>query len=120
MDIGPDSGATGTIAFTFASTTSSARQWEIKVTQVPCYSPARQPDGCLQYHTGIAGRIETFNFQEPTTSSQQHLTDQNYNICIRQEEGYCCVRYTLCEDDRSWSLDNKAAAKSEVGTQCSD
>ena len=43
----------------------------------------------------------------------------SYNICIRQEEGYCCIRYTLCGDDRSWSLDNKDAAKSEVGTQCS-
>ena len=41
MDIGPGSTDTGTIAFTFASTTSTVRQWEIKVTQIPCYSKSR-------------------------------------------------------------------------------
>ena len=26
------------------------------------------------------------------------------NICIRQEEGHCCVRYNLCSDTNSWAI----------------
>ena len=44
------------------------------------------PPGCLQYHTGVDGRFETFNF--PGNSPvMQHLRNQDYRICIRQEEG---------------------------------
>ena len=43
------------------------------------------PDGCLQYHTGIDGKFETFNF--PGTTTVQHLPNQDYSVCIRQEEG---------------------------------
>lgn len=45
---------------------------------------SRRPDGCLQYLTGIDGRLTTFNFNGVTP---QHLDGQDYNICIRQEEG---------------------------------
>ena len=41
-----------------------------------------QPNGCLQYHTGIDGRFTTFNW-----GGTQHLRNQNYRVCIRQEEG---------------------------------
>ena len=41
-----------------------------------------QPNGCLQYHTGIDGRITTFNW-----GGTQHLRNQNYRVCVRQEEG---------------------------------
>ena len=26
------------------------------------------------------------------------------NICIRQEEGNCCIRYNLCSDTNSWAI----------------
>ena len=42
------------------------------------------PNGCLQYHTGIDGRFKTFNFDGDTI---QHLRNQDYRICVRQEEG---------------------------------
>ena len=44
------------------------------------------PDGCLQYHTGIDGRFETFNFPGGSPV-EQHLPSQDYRICVRQEEG---------------------------------
>ena len=25
-----------------------------------------------------------------------HLADHEYSICIRQEEGFCCVQYQVC------------------------
>ena len=43
------------------------------------------PNGCLQYHTGIDGRFTTFNWGG--TPVTQHLRNQDYRICIRQEEG---------------------------------
>jgi len=100
--LGPSSTASATLAFTFG-TTSTTRTGEIKVTQVECWSRARPYDpGCLQYYTGTQGRISSFNFQY--TSTFAHLDSQNQNICIRQEEGHCCVRYNLCSDTNSWAI----------------
>ena len=43
----------------------------------------------------------------------------SYNVCIRQEEGYCCVRYSLCADTSSWDLNPNPATISGSGTECS-
>ena len=83
VEMGQGSTDTATLAFTF-STTSTARTWEIKATQIPCGASYRPPDGCLQYHTGIDGRFTTFNWGGATA---QHLRNQDYRVCIRQEEG---------------------------------
>merc|ERR1712226_1211625 len=91
MEVGPDSGAYITLTFTFGTGTTISRYWEIHVTQHECSSTARPYDsGCLQYHTGSAGRIESFNFAQSTTTLYGHLHSQDYNICIRQEQGSCC------------------------------
>ena len=72
VELGPDAGATATLAFTFGSSTL-ARTWEIKVTQLECSNTNRPYDtGCLQYFTGTSGRIETFNFAG-SNSILQHL-----------------------------------------------
>ncbi|TRY67362.1 hypothetical protein TCAL_15826 [Tigriopus californicus] len=82
------SGCSGNAKLDFSFTgAASTRIFEIKATQAP--------DGCLQYHTNLDGRFETFNFA-PT--DENHLKDQNYAICIRQELGYCCVEYSVCPD----------------------
>merc|ERR1739838_1202491 len=91
IDIGPGEGATATIGFTFMAL-AAARSWEIKVTQLECGSPMRPPDGCLQWHTGSAGQLTTFNF----AGNALHLANQDYNICIRQEMGMTCTVYTVC------------------------
>lgn len=59
------------------------------------------PEGCLQYHTGLSGTFQTFNFPDATTS---HLANQQYSVCIRQELGYCCVEYQVCPDPMSFSI----------------
>ena len=82
IDIGPGASATSTIGFTFMAL-AATRSWEIKVTQLECGNPMTPPDGCLQYHTGSAGQLTTFNY----AGNALHLADQNYNICIRQEMG---------------------------------
>ena len=33
------------------------RKWKIRITQHSCESPEAAPEGCLQYLTGISGRV---------------------------------------------------------------
>ena len=80
IEVGDDDSAT--VAFTFADV-DTTRSFEIKVTQFTCDSEMRPPEGCLQYHMGIDGSLQTFNF----ANDDVHLADQQYNICIRKEMG---------------------------------
>ena len=73
MDMGNQNSNTATVAFTFSGT-STTRQWDIKVTQIPCHGSTKPPSGCLQYHTDLAGRIKTFNFDD--SSDAAHLASQ--------------------------------------------
>ena len=50
------------------------RYWEIQVTQLSCSDPNLAPGGCLQYHTGHTGVIESFNWQN--TDAKYHLANQ--------------------------------------------
>ena len=95
--MGALSSDTATLNFDFSGS-SNIRQWDIKVTQVPCNGRGRQvlrvsilvmffvcttdlifraPDGCLQYHTGVSGRITSFNFLD---SGGTHLASQKYGL----------------------------------------
>merc|ERR1711899_513401 len=107
---------------TFTVTTSTSRKWDIKVAQIPCSQTYSPPAGCLQYSTGMTGQITTFNF---ANSAGPHLPNQNYQHCVRQEAGMCCVEYSVCSTDLDqFSLDNDGDAttatnaKSVVGSSC--
>jgi len=116
VEIGPDAGATATLSFTFGSSTL-ARMWDIKVTQVECTNRSRPPAGCQQYFTHSTGRIESYNFPG-SNSIFQHLDNQNYKICIR-DNGYRCILYTKCAETPTFSLSgNGATGKAKVGTNC--
>ena len=117
--MGHTASSTATVTFTFSGA-STTRTWEIKATQIPCGASYGPPDGCLQYHTGLTGRITTFNFLETTTP--QHLALQEYSICVRPEMGYCCVQYSVCSDTNSWTIhedDGTAISAGKTDTDCS-
>ena len=40
------------------------------------------------------GTFETFNYD---ATADNHLPNQDYSICVRQEEGFCCVEYQICQ-----------------------
>lgn len=69
------------------------RLWEVRIIQVPFTE--RAPAGCLQYHTGSRGIIQTLNFAE----NGRRLADQDYNICTRQELGMCSISYEPCHEN---------------------
>jgi len=119
--LGPDASQTASLKHEFTGT-STIRQWEIKVSQIECGATYLPPDGCLQYHTGLSGRLKSFNFDETTTASRVHLPSQEYQICIRQESGMCCNKYSLCAAETSpWTLHSAtAAATGLTGSDCTE
>merc|ERR1712223_1282977 len=121
IEIGEDTSAN--LRFEFADI-AGMRQFEIKVTQFECgdVGTLAPPGGCLQYHTGTTGQLTTFNW---APNDAQHLQNQNYDICIRQEAGFCCTEYEVCDQAGAFSLSPitmvamiAAMAKGLTGTNC--
>merc|ERR1712165_506101 len=100
VEVGAGATDSATLAFSFIANAAN-RGFELKVTQYTCDSPVRPPEGCLQYHTGTTGTIKTFNF---ANADEVHLANQRYSICIRQEAGFCCNKYSVCSDANSFTL----------------
>lgn len=114
FELGEASGDMATLSFKFGATAGS-RDYEIRVSQYPCSSALTPPEGCLQWHTGTDGRLTTFNYEADTL----HLQLQDYSICIRREEGMCCIEYQACSDDRSMTIGAVDAA-AKTGATCVD
>jgi len=88
LDLSCTSTDSATLSFLVGGTTNN--QWKIKVTQYSCNDPyVACQQGCFQYHTGITGTIQSYNF-----AGSSMIASQNYKNCIRQEEGYCCIQYS--------------------------
>jgi len=117
VEIGPGATDSATLAFSFGAV-AGTRSFELKVTQYLCDSPNRPPDGCLQYHTGTTGTLRTFNFAN--TGDIAHLPNQQYSICLRQEAGFCCAKYSVCTDAESWTLFRDTTPQALVDSDCSE
>ena len=48
----------------------------------------RAPTDCVQYFTGTAGSVKSYNY-----AGGQILAGQRYNNCIRTEKGYCAIQW---------------------------
>uniref|UniRef100_A0A6P7FZ09 Uncharacterized protein LOC114334212 n=1 Tax=Diabrotica virgifera virgifera TaxID=50390 RepID=A0A6P7FZ09_DIAVI len=75
---------------------SYERNWKIRILQIPCNAPYKAGEGCLQYFTGVAGQILSYNY-DPQTGAQ--LSNQDYSICIRPEWNFCGIQYTQCPNE---------------------
>ncbi|KAK6628384.1 hypothetical protein RUM43_002196 [Polyplax serrata] len=64
-----------------------------KITQIEFQKKA--PPGCLQYFTKPKGIIQTMNFAE----NGRHLANQDYTICVRQDDGICSILYEPCDEN---------------------
>ena len=56
------------------ATSSVARR--IRVDQYECDSPVLAPEGCLQYFTGIAGNVSSFNWKTTANSEDDDYPNQ--------------------------------------------
>merc|ERR1712008_131600 len=89
----------------------ATRKWEIKVAQIPCSSDYSPPDGCTQWFTEPSGTISDW--------SDVGLQDSlDYQICVRQNMGYCCVEYTATEFKVRGPTDVANVDKGGSGTNC--
>lgn len=77
------------LSFQFGPTTT-ARSFQIRVTQYSCDSPNLAPAGCTQYFTSATGTgtVQTFNF------GSGHLANQNQVMCVRQNQNACRICWT--------------------------
>merc|ERR1719415_145682 len=79
-------------------TTTTTRKWQIKVTQYECGNMMAPEQDCLQYLTASTGTIASFNFDTTASGSvattQYHLSNQYYDICIRRARGYCSLCFS--------------------------
>ena len=89
MDLSTTSADEATISFTIGDSTSN--QYKIKVSQYSCDDPHISAQaGCFQYFVGQSGTIESYNL-----ANTAQLSTLDYNNCIRQELGYCCIEYSV-------------------------
>jgi len=111
--------------------TSTTRKWQIKTTQYTCESEMAPRKDCLQYHTAQTGTFASFGWDtsaSTVSSSQTHLVNQQYDVCIRRARSYCSVCYTpyiissTTGTPASYGLSagsDAPAQKSAIGTWCS-
>ena len=85
---------------------------------------------CLQYHTAQYGTIASFGWDTSASTvatSQTHLVNQYYDICIRRTRSYCSICYTpaiissTTGTSSSYGLgagSDASAQKSAIGAIC--
>lgn len=83
------------ILTTITSGPKFPRSWRVRISQIHCGSIFKADQGCLQFHTGVNGRVRSFNFD---TSSGRQLSNQDYSLCMRMERNFCSIQYTVCQD----------------------
>jgi len=89
------------------------RKWEIKVAQIPCFSDYSPPEGCTQWFTEPSGTISDWS------GADNNLQDSlDYQVCVRQNMGYCCVEYTATEFMVRGPGDVADVGKAGAGTNC--
>ena len=86
---------------------SYRRRWNILASQIECEGNYHAPQGCLQYLMGSIGSIKSFNYD--TTSTYDHLSDQDYMVCVRRESGHCKIGWSQSSDKDSFKLTRPAS-----------
>lgn len=98
-------------------TATTDRTWKIKVSMIECDCPTLPPEGCLQYFWGTTGKVTSFNGFH---ADQQSVKNQNYDVCIRQEMGFCSFQVTQASTGTApdaFSL-NAGGTMGGTGTNC--
>jgi len=78
--------------------TTTSRSWQIRISQIPCGTTYTAPSNCLQWFTSATGTLTSYDYQftSATTFPIQKLANQDYTICIRTNQGFCGICYSVC------------------------
>jgi len=95
--------------------TTATRSLDIMITQYKCGEEAGGPPGCMQWHMTTTGTVRSFNFPDQTAgttvaASTTHLSNQHYDICIRQPISTTYICYIGCTSTAAIETDNSAAS----------
>ena len=97
--------ASATITISLAASSASAK-WNILVRQIDCDTSYTAPEGCTMFFTGTSGSWSNYGYVSGTTTTE-HSPNQNFNVCIRREDGYCSIRHSSTTST-SFSLSSQA------------
>lgn len=117
---------------------TATRSLDIMVTQYRCGEEAGGPPGCMQWLMTATGTVRSFNFPDQTagtvvSGAVTHLSNQKYDICIRQPISTTFICYIPCtfvagtdgnnaaataQGSFGLSLSPDAASQGGSGTSC--
>jgi len=124
VDVRPGTNAMAAVLNINTGGATGARTWQIRIRCIDCNDKARLPpsSGCLQYFTGLADTITSFN-GALMGNAQMMIINQNYAVCIKRGPGMCGVEFTEALEAGgaidSFSLGGaNAAAATTVGAGC--
>ncbi|XP_063237524.1 uncharacterized protein LOC134539425 isoform X3 [Bacillus rossius redtenbacheri] len=106
-----DTAATDGVSVSLMVMTSGLKpyEWRIQVTQIDCVENPElvAPAGCLQYFTGEAGSIQSFNYDKGQGHYQSNL---DYAMCIKRLPNTCQIVYRQVDGSKFWinSIDGEA------------
>ena len=93
VHLGPTSTTTAELKVTVAASSASAK-WNILTRQIGCNTAWTAPDGCSMWLTGLTNSWSMYGYKEGQTTVE-YIPSHNYNVCIRQEAGYCAIRHEV-------------------------
>ena len=105
VHLGPGSDTTAELKVTVAASSASAK-WNILTQQIGCNTAWTAPDGCSMWLTGVTASWSMYGYKEGQTTVE-YSPGHNYNVCIRQEAGYCSIRHEV-QSQTSFELTAKA------------
>ena len=105
VHLGPTSTTTAELKVTVAASSASAK-WNILTRQIGCNTAWTAPDGCSMWLTGLTNSWSMYGYKEGQTTVE-YSPGHNYNVCIRQEAGYCSIRHEV-QSQTSFELTAKA------------
>jgi len=118
LALGEPKNDAATITITIGEVAFARRRWKIKTSQIECNNPGRADEGCLQFFTGLGGRIQSFNNLETNPIMISNLL---YSVCVRREEGFCGLNVAQTRNvagatPDSFHLQNTAGASATAYT----
>merc|ERR1712223_2227252 len=125
------------VSFSFGGDTIE-REYEIRALQYAKSNELGGPPGCLQFFIATTAAVISFDWRAnadgslltPATAGlyNTHLSNLNYDICIRRARGFCGICWTASTPGTATptlgsfglSTSPAAAPQSQVGTACTD
>ena len=105
VHLGSGSDTTAELKVTVAANSANAK-WNILTQQIGCSTAWTAPDGCSMWLTGVTNSWSMYGYKDGQTTVE-YIPSHNYNVCIRQEAGYCSIRHEV-QSQTSFELTAKA------------